>query len=112
MTDPDGYVAPPLDGIWASPPYFHNGSVPTLWHVLHPSERPTVWRRTGEAMDEQKIGFQIEQTDKVPLEERDPVARRSYFDTRRFGKSNAGHDYPEQLSEPEKRDLLEYLKTL
>ncbi|MEM6979811.1 MAG: hypothetical protein AAF539_09075, partial [Planctomycetota bacterium] len=30
VTDPDGYVAPPLDGVWASAPYFHNGSVPTL----------------------------------------------------------------------------------
>jgi len=26
---PTGYVAPPLDGVWASAPYFHNGSVPT-----------------------------------------------------------------------------------
>ena len=34
VADPGGYVAPPLDGIWASAPYFHNGSVPTLWHVL------------------------------------------------------------------------------
>ena len=40
IADSDGYVAPPLDGIWASAPYFHNGSVPTLWHVLHPGERP------------------------------------------------------------------------
>jgi mono/diheme cytochrome c family protein len=30
VTDPGGYVAPPLDGVWASAPYFHNGSVPTL----------------------------------------------------------------------------------
>ncbi len=51
IVDPDGYVAPPLDGVWASPPYFHNGSVPTLWHVLNPSERPTVWRRTAEEID-------------------------------------------------------------
>ncbi len=39
VEEPDGYVAPPLDGIWASAPYFHNGSVPTLWHVLNPDER-------------------------------------------------------------------------
>ena len=42
-TDPGGYVAPPLDGVWASAPYLHNGSVPTLWHVLNPQER----RRCG-----------------------------------------------------------------
>ena len=110
--DPDGYVAPPLDGVWASPPYFHNGSVPTLWHVLNPSERPTVWRRTAEEIDHEKIGFQIEVVDKVPLAEPDVAIRRSYFDTRRFGKSNAGHNFPDELSPEEKLAVLEYLKTL
>ena len=112
IVDPKGYVAPPLDGVWASPPYFHNGSVPTLWHVLNPSERPTVWRRTSEEIDSDKIGFQIEVVDKVPLGEPDVALRRSYFDTRRFGKSNAGHDYPDELTDSEKRAVLEYLKTL
>ncbi len=111
-TRPDGYVAPPLDGVWASPPYLHNGSVPTLWHVLHPDQRPTVWRRTAEAIDEQRIGFQIEVVDRIPLTESDVAVRREYFDTRRRGKSNAGHDYPDQLSEDEKSAVLEYLKTL
>ena len=46
VIDPGGYVAPPLDGLWATAPYFHNGSVPTLWHVLHADQRPVVWRRT------------------------------------------------------------------
>jgi len=40
-----GYSAPPLHGVWASGPYFHNGSVPTVWDVLSPSSRPNVWRR-------------------------------------------------------------------
>ena len=31
-----GYVAPDLSGVWATAPYLHNGSVPTLWHMLHP----------------------------------------------------------------------------
>jgi mono/diheme cytochrome c family protein len=112
IVDPDGYVAPPLDGVWASPPYFHNGSVPTLWHVLHPSERPAVWRRTTEAMDHQRVGFQIEVVERIPFTETDVAIRRSYFDTRRFGKSNRGHDYPDELSEAEKLAVLEYLKTL
>jgi mono/diheme cytochrome c family protein len=51
-----GYVAPPLDGVWATAPYFHNGSVPTLWHVLHPAERPTVWRRTPTGYDDTRVG--------------------------------------------------------
>ncbi len=112
VVDPDGYVAPPLDGVWASPPYFHNGSVPTLWHVLNPSDRPTVWRRVAEQIDDERIGFQIEVVDKVPLGQRDVAIRRSYFDTQRFGKSNAGHDYPNELTQAEKHAVLEYLKTL
>ena len=55
--DPEGYVAPPLDGIWASAPYFHNGSVPTLWHVLHPEDRPAVWRRVGGGYDAERVGL-------------------------------------------------------
>lgn len=40
-----GYLAPPLYGVWATSPYFHNGSVPTLEGVLDPDVRPTIWRR-------------------------------------------------------------------
>ena len=112
LVEPDGYVAPPLDGVWASPPYFHNGSVPTLWHVLNPSERPVVWRRTSEAMDEERVGLTVEEVERVPYETRDSVYRRSFFDTRKFGKSRTGHDYPDQLSDSEKAAVLEYLKTL
>ncbi|WP_197517112.1 MULTISPECIES: rubber dioxygenase RoxA [Burkholderia] len=42
---PIGYVAPPLYGAWANAPYFHNGSVPTIWGVLKPSDRPNAWTR-------------------------------------------------------------------
>jgi mono/diheme cytochrome c family protein len=40
-----GYVTPPLHGVWASAPYFHNGSVPSVWDVLKPAHRPAMWRR-------------------------------------------------------------------
>ncbi len=40
-----GYVTPPLHGVWASAPFFHNGSVPNIWGVLDPASRPEVWRR-------------------------------------------------------------------
>jgi mono/diheme cytochrome c family protein len=43
--DPIGYIAPPLYGAWATAPYFHNGSVPNLWGVLKPADRPKVWKR-------------------------------------------------------------------
>lgn len=112
ILDPDGYVAPPLDGIWASAPYFHNGSVPTLWHVLNPEQRPTVWRRIAEEIDAEKVGLRIEVVHQIPLTESDFAVRRQYFDTRKAGKSNAGHDYPDSLTPSEKQAVLEYLKTL
>lgn len=110
--DPGGYVAPPLDGIWASAPYFHNGSVPTLWHVLHPDARPQVWRRTEDGYDQQRIGLEIEAFDAVPNSVKSAAHRRRYFDTTIHGKSAAGHLYPNKLTENEKVAVLEYLKTL
>lgn len=111
--DPKGYVAPPLDGVWASAPYFHNGAVPTLWHVLHPEARPAAWRRKGPAAyDRARVGLDVEVGDAVPADLADPWTRRSWFDTRAVGKSASGHVYPSSLSEEERRAVLEYLKTL
>ena len=110
--DPDGYVAPPLDGIWASAPYFHNGSVPTLWHVLNSAKRPVVWKRTENGYDQQRVGLEVAEFDALPDEAKSNYARRSHFDTTKAGKSAAGHTFPDSLSESEKRSLLEYLKTL
>lgn len=111
LINPGGYVAPPLDGIWASAPYLHNGSVPTLWHLLHSDQRPTIWRRTPEGYDQQRVGLEIETFEGSPPA---TTAReyREYFDTRFRGKSAAGHTFPDALSETEKQALLEYLKTL
>ena len=85
--DPGGYVAPPLDGVWASAPYFHNGSVPTLWHVLHPDQRPKIWKRTDDGYDQVRVGLEVETFDKLPKEVNSAKAARWYFDTRGFGKS-------------------------
>lgn len=113
LIEPGGYVAPPLDGIWASAPYFHNGSVPTLWDVLHPTSRPIVWKRTIDGYDREKVGLEAARLDEVPKADKDvPRAARRYFDTRKPSKSAAGHQYPEALDEAEKRAVLEYLKTL
>lgn len=110
-TDPGGYVAPPLDGIWASAPYFHNGSVPTLWHILNPSERPVVWERTSDEFDQSRVGLSVREVDEVPPDA-PPRELRRLFDTRRFGKSATGHLFPDRLTDDEKRAVLEYLKTL
>jgi hypothetical protein len=109
---PAGYVAPPLDGIWASAPYLHNGSVPTLWHMLHPDERPIVWQRSEDGYDQAKVGLEIQGFDELPAAARVPAEKRRYFDTRKFGKSAAGHTFPDELTEQQKRAVLEYLKTL
>jgi mono/diheme cytochrome c family protein len=107
----DGYVAPPLDGVWATAPYLHNGSVPTLWHMLHPEERPEIWRRTELGLDTEKMGLKVESVSEIP-KRINAAKKRWYFDTHQNGKSASGHDYPNALNEAEKEDLLEYLKTL
>lgn len=111
LSNAEGYVAPPLDGLWASAPYLHNGSVPTLWHMLHPEERPQVWRRVAMGLDESLIGLVVEPLDAVPGK-LSKGEKRWYFDTKVAGKSAKGHDYPSVLNESQKEDLLEYLKTL
>lgn len=111
IAEPGGYVAPPLDGVWATAPYLHNGSVPTLWHLMNPEKRPTIWKRTAEANDFAKMGLTVEELTELP-EKLTTEQRREYFDTRAFGKSAVGHDFPSRLTEPQRNAVLEYLKTL
>lgn len=112
VEEPDGYVAPPLDGVWASAPYFHNGSVPTLWHVLHPEQRPAVWQRTEDGYDQKRVGLEIAEFERRPETVKAAEDARRYFETRIQGKSAAGHEFPNELDDAEKQALLEYLKTL
>lgn len=112
--NPDGYVAPPLDGVWASGPYFHNGSVPTLWGVLNEAERPTIWQheievdgKLDESFDRREVGLSHS-----VLKTTERSQSTEVFDTRQFGKSNQGHSFPESLSSKEKLAVFEYLKTL
>ena len=111
LVDVEGYVAPPLDGIWATAPYLHNGSVPTLWHMLHPDERPEVWKRSEDGYDTERVGLEVETPPAVP-EGLDPRQRRQYFDASIPSHSVDGHRFPEKLSLEERRAVLEYLKTL
>jgi mono/diheme cytochrome c family protein len=101
----DGYVATFVDGLWARAPYIHNGSVPTIWDLLQPVDaRPKVFYRGYNVYDPKKLGFVSD----------GPEAEKSGFryDTSVPGNSNAGHDYGTNLSEQEKWDLIEYLKSL
>lgn len=106
-----GYLAPRLEGIWCRFPYLHNGSVPSIAALLTPPEsRPRVFslHDAGERsrFDEQSLGLTT-----GPLKRCNKVDRALY-DTQCVGQSNGGHDYGTALSAQDKRDLIEYLKTL
>lgn len=110
-----GYQAPPLDGVWATAPYFHNGSVPTLYDVLNSKSRPKLFTRsyrTDEAAyDKKKIGWQVQLLQQMP---KDGTAyeRRKIYDTTQPGRSNGGHTFGDDLTEEERWAVIEYLKTL
>jgi hypothetical protein len=95
------YIAEPLAGIWSTPPYLHNGSVPTLYHLLLPvDQRPKQFFLGTREFDPEHIGY-------VSQQELDSFE----LDTTIPGNSNAGHEYGTNISESERMDLLEYLKT-
>ncbi len=100
-----GYIAQPLDGIWASAPYLHNGSVPTLYELLKSSERQTYWRRTAEHVyDEVNVGW--------TYNEETGYTDRFTYDTTQKGYGNGGHTFGDGLNEADRIALIEYLKTL
>lgn len=109
-----GYVAPDLSGVWATAPYLHNGSIPTLWHLLHPEERPTRFYVGGHALDYELMGIagrvDAYGTYRYP-EGYEPWSRPVLYDTREPGRSNQGHGF-RTLSEADKRAILEYMKVL
>lgn len=103
------YAARSLAGIWATPPYLHNGSVPTLEHLLRPAAaRPTSFPVGQLEYDPVRLGYQIEGS-LAPDPDRPPVV---VFDTTLSGNSNRGHEYGAELSDAERQALLEYLKIL
>lgn len=101
----NGYIAPPLDGIWITPPYLHNGSVPTLEALLNSSKRPTYWSRdfSRPELDFEKIGWKYKQ-------HAEPT--KHVYNTKLPGYGNHGHTYGDRLSEEERKAVIEYLKTL
>lgn len=109
-----GYQAPPLRGAWATAPYLHNGSVPTLYHLLKSSERPARFLRPPSTdlahYDPERVGWKFQSVD-APAS-LTPDERRRFFDASRFGLNNGGHTFGDKLSEDDRRDVVEYLKTL
>lgn len=109
-----GYVPPPLDGIWARYPYFHNNSIPNLCALMKPaSERPVTYY-AGPAKDKETdfdqecVGYPIGGKTPSSWKKKDYL-----YDTRKEGLSNKGHEKMfESYTNLEKRELIEFLKTL
>lgn len=108
-----GYIAPPLDGIWAVAPYLHNGSVPTLEALLDPAARPDFWRPVlPRDYDREALGWRHEVLEAGKDALHDPSERARVYDTTLPGYDNGGHAFGSALTEAERAALLEYLKTL
>ncbi|QIG96610.1 c-type cytochrome [Bradyrhizobium sp. 6(2017)] len=105
------YAAPPLTGIWASAPYLHNGSVPTLASLLSPDTRPRRFNVGGHALDFEQVGLKLDGAGNYPGGYK-PFSMPALIDTATPGRSNSGHRFGEKLDTGDKRDLIEYLKLL
>jgi len=104
------YKARPLDGIWATAPYLHNGSVPNLAELLKTDkQRPSKFFVGTRYFDPKNVGFTTLQT---------PGGFE--FDTSKPGNRNTGHGpyrargggEPHVFTDAERWALVEYLKTL
>ncbi|MFM1801251.1 MAG: hypothetical protein RJA81_603, partial [Planctomycetota bacterium] len=116
-TVPLGYQAPPLEGVWATAPYLHNGSVPTIYNLLNSKSRPDRFVRHTttefENYDRENLGWKVKPIDSAenPVFD-DLFQNRSIFDSRRYGLGNQGHTFGDKLSEDDRMAVIEYLKTL
>ncbi|WP_138472177.1 di-heme-cytochrome C peroxidase [Poseidonocella sp. HB161398] len=109
-TQPCGYMPPgggsmlkaaPLEGVWATGPYLHNGSVRTIYQLLSPpGDRETTFFVGDRRLDADEMGFLSTASDGA-----------YEFDTSLPGNGNGGHVFWDKpFSDPEKRALIEYLK--
>lgn len=105
------YAAPPLTGLWASAPYLHNGSVPTIAALLDPVARPRRFLVGGHGLDFERLGIALTEGGGYPAGYR-PWSRPAWTDVAAPGRSNAGHLYGTGLSAGERAALIEYLKLL
>jgi hypothetical protein len=81
-----------LHGIWAQAPYLHNGSVPTLGHLMCPETRPKKFLRGNLNYDEGLVGFEWSVQPGGRYGPNDTILIKEY-DTSVPGKSNGGHTF-------------------
>ncbi len=101
--------APPIDGLWTSAPYLHNGSVPNLFELLSPASERSQRFYVGTEFDPVKLGF-------------DTTGRSGgrLHDASLQGNSSTGHSFENgsgsgiigpYLTPEERYDLIEFLKS-
>jgi len=106
------YKARPHNGVWATPPYLHNGSVPNLYELLSPvAERSKMFYLGSKEFDPVKLGLNT-----------DALYGASQFDVSKPGNSNAGHEFNDgpkghgiigrKLTPDERMQIIEFLKTM
>jgi mono/diheme cytochrome c family protein len=112
----DNYSAPPLAGVWASAPYLHNGTVPSVWTLLTPSERPLKFVTGGHALDFTTLGIKLDKPAADGVSHYfvgyGAYSDVSTVDSTEPGYSNRGHTYGAALPPANKHALIEFLKQL
>jgi hypothetical protein len=124
------YRARPLNGVWATAPYLHNGSVPSLWWMLMPqAQRPKQFCMGFRDFDPQQVGFRVEANETPSCKSGETLFSATNPDgSPLHGNSNLGHSLEAKpgegahdhkngvigrlLSDEERLNLIEYLKTL
>lgn len=120
------YRARPLNGVWATAPYLHNGSVPSLYWMLKPAaERPKQFCMGLRDFDPQQVGHGVVGGEKPACSKGETLFSATNADGSAIpGNSVLGHSLEgtpgpgkpgvigRLLSEEERYDLIEYLKTL
>ena len=104
------YRAKTLKGIWATGPFLHNGSVPSVYDLLLPEDlRPKTFPLGTKEFDPVRLGFVVDGPRLVTPPGMTPFT----YDTRLIGNWNTGHEwwfYPE-LTDEVRFDIIEFLKT-
>lgn len=97
----DVYKARPLNGIWSSAPFLHNGSVKNLYELMLPaSQRSKTFTVGCEKFDPVNVGVDC------------AVGEGVLYDTALPGNRNMGHEFGAKLTEKDRWALIEYIKTL
>jgi hypothetical protein len=105
------YKAAPREGVWATPPFMHNGSVPNLYEMLLPAKERTTKFYLGREFDPVKVGLDMTGKSGTYL-----------VDTSLRGSSNQGHSFEDGplgngiigplLTDEQRWALVEYLKSI